>query len=106
MLVLESLFQIHFFEEINHAGARGLWAELVNDKGFEAEASINGTSNIYPWTIIGENQSSIIISTESSSYFERNKIALRMDVICHKTSCPRGGVGISNPGFWGMMSIN
>ncbi|CAI8608837.1 unnamed protein product [Vicia faba] len=91
-----------FFEEINHAGAGGLWAELVNNRGFEAEASINGTSNIYPWTIIGENQSSIIISTESSSCFERNKIALRMDVLCHKKSCPHGGVGISNPGFWGM----
>ncbi|CAI8585360.1 unnamed protein product [Vicia faba] len=91
-----------FFEEINHAGAGGLWAELVNNRGFEAESSINGTSNIYPWTIIGENQSSIIVSTERSSCFERNKIALRMDVLCHKKSCPHGGVGISNPGFWGM----
>ncbi|KAI5437092.1 hypothetical protein KIW84_023280 [Lathyrus oleraceus] len=91
-----------FFEEINHAGAGGLWAELVNNRGFEAGGSINGTSNIYPWTIIGENQSSIIVSTEGSSCFERNKIALRMDVLCHRKSCPRGGVGISNPGFWGM----
>ncbi|CAK8538028.1 unnamed protein product [Lathyrus sativus] len=91
-----------FFEEINHAGAGGLWAELVNNRGFEAEGSINGNSNIHPWTIIGENQSSVIVSTESSSCFERNKIALRMDVLCHKKSCPRGGVGISNPGFWGM----
>ncbi|CAK8536986.1 unnamed protein product [Lathyrus sativus] len=90
-----------FFEEINHAGAGGLWAELVNNRGFEAEG-FNGTSNIYPWTIIGENQSSIIVSTERSSCFERNKLALRMDVLCHKKSCPHGGVGISNPGFWGM----
>ncbi|KAI5437093.1 hypothetical protein KIW84_023281 [Lathyrus oleraceus] len=91
-----------FFEEINHAGAGGLWEELMNNRGFEAEGSINGTSNIYPWTIIGENQSSIIVSTERSSCFERNKIALPMDVLCHRKSCPRGGVGISNPGFWGM----
>ncbi|KAI5381406.1 hypothetical protein KIW84_UN0753 [Lathyrus oleraceus] len=93
---------LNIFHEINHAGAGGLWAELVNNRGFEAEGSINGTSNIYPWTIIGENQSSIIVSTERSSCFERNKIALRMDVLCHRKSCPRGGVGISNPGFWGM----
>ncbi|RZB47583.1 Alpha-L-arabinofuranosidase 2, partial [Glycine soja] len=25
-----------FFEEINHAGAGGLWAELVRNRGFEA----------------------------------------------------------------------
>uniref|UniRef100_A0A7C9AXY8 Uncharacterized protein n=1 Tax=Opuntia streptacantha TaxID=393608 RepID=A0A7C9AXY8_OPUST len=25
-----------FFEEINHAGAGGLWAELVSNRGFEA----------------------------------------------------------------------
>ncbi|XP_058764528.1 alpha-L-arabinofuranosidase 1-like [Vicia villosa] len=100
-LIPDTFFGV-FFEEINHAGAGGLWAELVNNRGFEAEGSINGTSNIYPWTIIGENQSSIIVSTERSSCFERNKIALRMDVLCHRKSCPHGGVGISNPGFWGM----
>ncbi|CAK8542970.1 unnamed protein product [Lathyrus sativus] len=91
-----------FFEEINHAGAGGLWAELVNNRGFEAGGFTNGTSNIDPWTIIAENQSSISVSTELSSCFERNKIALRMDVLCHRKSCPRDGVGISNPGFWGM----
>ncbi|CAI8608833.1 unnamed protein product [Vicia faba] len=69
-----------------------LWAELVNNRGFEAETSINGTSNIYPWIIIGENQPSIIISMESSSCFEPNKIVLHMDVFCHKKFCPRGGV--------------
>ncbi|CAJ2671897.1 unnamed protein product [Trifolium pratense] len=90
-----------FFEEINHAGTGGLWAELVNNKGFEARGS-SVPSNIYPWTIIGEDRSSIIVSTDSSSCFERNKIALRMDILCQRQSCQPGGVGISNPGFWGM----
>ncbi|GAU27135.1 hypothetical protein TSUD_104440 [Trifolium subterraneum] len=90
-----------FYEEINHAGAGGLWAELVNNRGFEGGVAAN-LPPIYPWKIVGENQSSITVSTDLSSCFERNKIALRMDILCQGISCPRGGVGISNPGYWGM----
>ncbi|KAL3534084.1 hypothetical protein ACH5RR_002545 [Cinchona calisaya] len=98
-----TLFGI-FFEEINHAGAGGLWAELVKNRGFEAGGP-NTPSNIDPWTILG-NETYLIVSTDRSSCFERNKIALKMDVLCDHGSaanaCPDGGVGISNPGFWGM----
>ncbi|XP_045800729.1 alpha-L-arabinofuranosidase 1-like [Trifolium pratense] len=96
----DTLFGV-FYEEINHAGAGGLWAELVNNRGFEGGVAAN-LPPIYPWKIIGENQSSITVSTDLSSCFERNKIALRMDILCQGTSCPSGGVGISNPGYWGM----
>ncbi|XP_073044256.1 alpha-L-arabinofuranosidase 1-like isoform X1 [Primulina eburnea] len=92
-----------FFEEINHAGAGGLWAELVCNRGFEA-GGLNTPSNIDPWSIIGD-ESSLIVSTERSSCFDRNKIALRMEVLCHHDgpkTCPAEGVGIFNPGFWGM----
>ncbi|KAK8705385.1 hypothetical protein V6N13_048988 [Hibiscus sabdariffa] len=98
----QTLFGI-FFEEINHAGAGGLWAELVSNRGFEAGGS-NIPSNIDPWSIIG-NESYIIVSTDRSSCFERNKVALRMEVLCNSegsNTCPSGGVGIYNPGFWGM----
>ncbi|XP_048137552.1 alpha-L-arabinofuranosidase 1-like isoform X2 [Rhodamnia argentea] len=98
----ETLFGI-FFEEINHAGAGGLWAELVSNRGFEAGGQ-NTPSNIAPWSIIG-NESSLILSTDRSSCFERNTVALRMDVLCDNQGakvCPAGGVGIYNPGFWGM----
>ncbi|XP_050369279.1 alpha-L-arabinofuranosidase 1-like isoform X1 [Argentina anserina] len=97
-----TLFGI-FFEEINHAGAGGLWAELVNNRGFEAGGP-NTPSNIDPWSIIG-SESSLIVSTDRSSCFERNKVALRMEVLCDSQGaniCPSGGVGIYNPGFWGM----
>ncbi|XP_073150124.1 alpha-L-arabinofuranosidase 1-like [Henckelia pumila] len=92
-----------FFEEINHAGAGGLWAELVCNRGFEAGGS-NTPSNIDPWSVIGDD-SLVIVSTERSSCFDRNKIALRMEVLCDHgvpETCPAGGVGIFNPGFWGM----
>ncbi|KAG5085999.1 hypothetical protein JHK82_053396 [Glycine max] len=90
-----------FFEEINHAGAGGLWAELVRNRGFEAGGP-NVPSNIFPWSIIGDD-STILVSTDRTSCFERNKVALRMNILCNESNpCPAGGVGISNPGFWGM----
>ncbi|XP_068663532.1 alpha-L-arabinofuranosidase 1-like [Aristolochia californica] len=99
----DTLFGI-FFEEINHAGTGGLWAELVSNRGFEAGGS-STPSNIDPWTIIG-NEASISVKTELSSCFDRNKVALRMEVLCNSESstnvCPAGGVGVYNPGYWGM----
>ncbi|CAN4118357.1 unnamed protein product [Withania somnifera] len=98
----DTLFGI-FFEEINHAGAGGLWAELVSNRGFEYGGSFV-PSLIKPWATIG-NDSSVIVSTDLSSCFDRNKVALRVEVLCDYTGaniCPDGGVGVYNPGFWGM----
>lgn len=97
--ISETMFGI-FFEEINHAGAGGLWAELVSNRGFEAGGQ-STPSNIYPWSIIGD-ESVVRLSTERSSCFPRNKVALRVDVLCDPTTCPAGGVGVYNPGYWGM----
>lgn len=72
--------------------------------GFEAGGH-HTPSNIKPWSTIGD-ESSIIVSTDLSSCFERNKVALRIDVLCDNdgaNSCPSGGVGVYNPGFWGMV---
>ncbi|CAN6278760.1 unnamed protein product [Urochloa humidicola] len=87
-----------FFEEISHAGSGGLWAELVANRGFEAGAC-HTPSNIGPWLIIGDN-SSIAVAVDRTSCFSRNIVALRMEVLCN--DCPAAGVGIYNPGFWGM----
>ncbi|CAI9101052.1 OLC1v1038287C1 [Oldenlandia corymbosa var. corymbosa] len=100
--ISKAMFGISF-EEINHAGAGGLWAELVNNSGFEAGGE-NIPSNIYPWTVLGD-ASQLIVSTDRSSCFERNKVALKMKVLCDSQGaniCPNGGVGVYNPGFWGM----
>lgn len=74
---------------------------LICDSGFEAGGT-HVPSNIAPWTIIGQ-ESTVSIQTELSSCFEHNKVALKMDVLCD--NCPSDGVGISNPGFWGMVRI-
>ncbi|PHT37176.1 hypothetical protein CQW23_24876 [Capsicum baccatum] len=72
----DTLFGI-FIEEMNHAGSGGLWAELVSNRGFESGGS-SVPSLIKPWDIIG-NDSSVIVSTDLSSCFDRNKVALRME---------------------------
>uniref|UniRef100_A0A7C9AJM5 non-reducing end alpha-L-arabinofuranosidase n=1 Tax=Opuntia streptacantha TaxID=393608 RepID=A0A7C9AJM5_OPUST len=98
----DTLFGI-FFEEINHAGAGGLWAELVSNRGFES-GGLHSPSIIKPWSVIGD-ESSIKVSTDLSSCFERNKVALRMESLCDSDGsmlCPAGGVGVYNPGYWGM----
>lgn len=61
--------------------------------------------NITPWGIIGD-ESALTVSTDDSSCFEKNKIALKMEVLCDSQGdniCPVGGVGVYNPGFWGMV---
>ncbi|BAF29082.1 Os12g0128800, partial [Oryza sativa Japonica Group] len=63
---------------------------------FEAGAN---TSNIDPWSIIGD-ESSVHVTTDRSSCFSQNPVAVRIEVVCD--DCPAGGVGIYNPGFWGM----
>ncbi|XP_071721977.1 alpha-L-arabinofuranosidase 1-like [Rutidosis leptorrhynchoides] len=94
----ETLFGV-FFEEINHAGAGGLWAELVSNRGFEAGGQ-HSPSLIDPWSIIGDD-SLVKVTTEASSCFKTNPTALRMELLCD-SDCPAGGVGIYNPGYWGM----
>ncbi|MED6211294.1 aspartate-semialdehyde dehydrogenase-like protein [Stylosanthes scabra] len=87
-----------FFDEINHAGAGELWAELVSNRGFEAGGP-NMPSYIDPWEIIG-NASYINVETDRTSLFDRNKIALRLEVLCNTSGvniCPTGGVGVYNP---------
>lgn len=73
--------------------------------GFES-GGLSTPSYIAPWTIIG-NDSTIFVSTDLSSCFERNKVALRMDILCDGKEgpnlCPPGGVGVYNPGYWGMV---
>lgn len=80
------------------------WKLTLVTAGFEAGGP-NVPSNIDPWSVIG-NESYVIVSTDRTSPFERNKIALRMEVLCDREGskvCPSGGVGIYNPGFWGMV---
>ena len=69
--------------------------------GFESGGR-HSPSIIDPWSIIGD-YSLVRVSTDLSSCFKRNPVALRMEVLCDTDACPIGGVGIYNPGYWGMV---
>lgn len=76
----------------------------VKFPGFEAGGP-HAPSNIDPWSNIGD-EAYVNVSTERSSCFARNIVALRMDILCDSSGaniCPDGGVGVYNPGFWGMV---
>lgn len=69
--------------------------------GFEAGGQ-NTPSDISPWAIIG-NETTVSVGTDLTSPFKRNPVALRVQSNCDAGACPSSGVGIYNPGFWGMV---
>jgi hypothetical protein len=100
-LILDLFFQLCF----NVMKLLFLLKIQFSVSGFEAGGQ-NDPSNIHPWTIIGD-KSLILVSIDQTSCFERNKHALKMEVHCDNSySCPPDGVGISNPGFWGMVRFH
>ncbi len=76
-----------FFEEINHGGEGGLYAELVRNRSFEEDAS----QPVY-WTSVG---SATIVLDRNLPLNPQNPTALLLDI-----SGAQGGV--SNEGFWGI----
>lgn len=77
-----------FFEEINHAGDGGLYAELIRNRSFEDE---NSPAN---WSPLGSASISIV----SNDLLDGNAKAL-------KVVSPGAGGGVSNPGFWGINTV-
>jgi alpha-L-arabinofuranosidase len=76
-----------FFEEINHAGDGGLYAELVRNRSLE-----DNTSTPEYWTAIG-NASLALTATGLLNQIQKQ--ALRV-------TSPAAGGGVYNSGFWGM----
>ncbi|MBR2881927.1 MAG: carbohydrate binding domain-containing protein, partial [Prevotella sp.] len=77
-----------FFEEINHAGEGGLYAELVKNRSFD-----EGTA---AWTAIGGAKIEI---TESMLLNEVQKHALMISTSGATQEKP---MGVMNSGYWGM----
>jgi len=79
------------FEDINHSGDGGLYAELIQNRAFQG--SIDYPSSLTPWTPIGSARLSLQNLTTPLS------LALPTSVQVEATG--NGTVGISNPGWWG-----
>ena len=76
-----------FFEEINHAGDGGLYAELVQNRSFEDDAD-----RPVHWSALGGAKASLVTDGMLN---DRQAHALQLSV-------SHAGDGIENDGYWGM----
>ncbi|CAN8100396.1 unnamed protein product [Discula destructiva] len=79
------------FEDINHSGDGGIYAELIQNRAFQGSTVYPSTLD--PWTAIGAASLSLDNSSALSS-------ALPTSVAV--TASADGLVGIKNPGWWGI----
>ncbi|KAF2182180.1 glycoside hydrolase family 51 protein [Zopfia rhizophila CBS 207.26] len=79
------------FEDINHSGDGGIYAELIRNRAFQGN-SIR-PSTIQPWTAIGSAQ----LSLKNLSQPLSPALPTSLNV-----AASSGTVGIVNPGFWGI----
>lgn len=84
-----------FFEEINHAGDGGLYAELIRNRSFED----NSTSPEY-WSAVKGSSQSVSLSLNKSDLLNKaQNTSLRMTV---SGAGETRKAGVCNTGFWGM----
>lgn len=76
-----------FFEEINHAGDGGLYAELVQNRSFE-----DNTSSATAWSAVSKGKISLVTDGLLN---DAQKQALKL-------TFNSAGDGVQNSGFWGM----
>lgn len=89
-LVTEDHYGI-FYEEINHAGDGGLYAELVRNRSFEEDMN-----SPLAWSSIGN--ASITLSSDNMLN-EVQKRALRLNI-------RSAGGGVRNEGYWGINIVS
>jgi alpha-N-arabinofuranosidase len=83
------------FEDINHSGDGGIYAELIQNRAFQG--STEYPSTIFPWTAIG-NATLTLQNTSvplSSALPASINVAPTANISSHT-------IGISNPGWWGI----
>lgn len=81
------------FEDINHGGDGGIYAELINNRAFQGSTLYPSTLD--PWTAVGDASLALDNSSSLSS-------ALPTSVAV--TATADGTVGLKNPGWWGCKS--
>jgi hypothetical protein len=75
-----------FFEEINHAGDGGLYAELVRNRSFE------DADTPQAWTLLGDGAKMAIDTVNPLN--SRNPRSLRLEIA--------GSASLVNEGYWGI----
>ncbi len=85
-----------FFEEINHAGDGGLYAELVRNRSFEDSGRPEA------WSPVADGTSRVEMALETSPTAQLNQ-AQRQCLALRAQIAPGGGrAGVANTGYWGI----
>ncbi|MHB9056895.1 MAG: alpha-L-arabinofuranosidase C-terminal domain-containing protein [Paludibacteraceae bacterium] len=88
-----------FFEDINHAGDGGLYAELIRNRSFEDAATPEY------WTTFNQTNTAITISLENAGLLNTAQSkALKMNVVTSAGTSNRAGV--YNTGYWGINVVD
>ena len=83
-----------FFEEINHAGDGGLYAELISNRSFEDNAS-----NPDNWEKVGNNTRISLYTDKLLNETQNNALAIESILFGQKW-------GVRNNGYWGINVVN
>lgn len=86
-----------FFEEINHAGDGGLYAELIRNRSFEDGDKPD------PWILVTEGQAKGEIAVvPDAPACGLNHHAIRLRIAMDSAREGVGRVGVANPGYFGI----
>ena len=89
-LVTEDHYGI-FYEEINHAGDGGLYAELVRNRSFEEDMS-----KLIGWSSVGNAEMSLTT----------DKLLNAVQLRALKVNMKADNAGVRNEGYWGINIVN
>lgn len=89
-----------FFEEINHAGDGGLYAELIRNRSFEDDITYDNTTVPEYWSAVGEAGLQIVDENLLNDVQEK---CMSIYTTSASTSHLQGA---ANGGFWGMNFVS
>ncbi|HEY3284068.1 MAG TPA: alpha-L-arabinofuranosidase C-terminal domain-containing protein, partial [Armatimonadota bacterium] len=82
-----------FFEEINHAGDGGLYAEMVRNRSFEDAQGLSS------WSVVSDGAATAKLALNTDSPLNsRNPRSLKLET----SGTGTGRAGVANSGYWGM----
>ncbi len=84
-----------FFEEINHAGDGGLYAELIRNRSFEDNASAPDC-----WEAVKQSGQSVSLTLKTNQLLNAAQQACLQVTVSGANETKKAGV--ANTGFWGM----
>jgi alpha-L-arabinofuranosidase len=89
-----------FFEEINNAGDGGMYAELIQNRAFNAQASETAAPSSDPWTLVTSVGAAGTMSLDATQPL--NSVLTQSLKLTISTVAAGERVGIANPGYSGI----